>query len=260
MGVRSCVGCAAEAPAADQQPTADQQSQGEGSGAPDTADEPATIDEAALRTSLGNDPEAELQKLLKLAENDPQAYKFVAEFPDNYPMEAGEPCTDEVSSGEVPLLLQWDARWGYTVYCSSAFGMTGCGPTSMAMVYQGLTGKNDLTPYDMGQIAQQEGYMYTYSGTDTAFFTAVPARWGISVVQVGVSEVALTEALRSGAVVICNVGPGDFTTDGHFIVLTGLDDEGRLVVNDPYSTVRSEQHWDVSQVISQTRALWAFSI
>ncbi len=57
--------------------------------------------------------------------------------------------------------------------------------------------------------------------------------------------------------VICNVGPGDFTDNGHFLVITGVDDDGNLVINDPYSAERSGRRgtW---KVLGQTKALWAY--
>ena len=69
---------------------------------------------------------------------------------------------------------------------------------------------------------------------------------------------ALATYLESGYVVICNVGPGDFTESGHFFVITGMDDEGRLTINDPYSSVRSAQTWDAYTILNQTIALYAF--
>lgn len=235
---------------------------------PSSAEEetpPPTIDPDAILASLGDYPDAELAKLLKLADNDPLAYDYVADFPNHYPSDEElqlpgvEGVQQEIEPGTVPLLLQWDKRWGYASYCTSAFGMTGCGPTCMAMVYQGLTGKTDLTPFDMGMIAKNEGYMYEFEGTDINFFFNVPSRWGIDSWTIDTDEAALREALGSGALVICNVGAGDFTTDGHFIVLTGLDENGDLIVNDPYSSVRSEMRWPVSTVIGQTKLLMAFS-
>ena len=59
---------------------------------------------------------------------------------------------------------------------------------------------------------------------------------------------------------ICNVGPGDFTDNGHFFVVTGIDDAGNLTVNDPYSADRSNRSWSVDAVLGQTRALWAYRL
>lgn len=49
--------------------------------------------------------------------------------------------------------------------------------------------------------------------------------------QVGGSQ-AYT-ALSSGKLVISSQSPGLFTNGGHYIVLTGLDSNGKVYVNDP---------------------------
>ena len=196
-------------------------------------------------------------KLLKLAAVDPAARSFVREWPEKYPQETGEEAP-AVNSGEIPLLHQWDKRWGYTLYCNTTFALTGCCPTSFAMVYQGLTGDNSQTPYTFGVWADEHGYMDEYNGTDTGFLWAAASAFGLNMDSVSVSSSSLISALNSGRVVICNVGPGDFTTTGHFIVITGLDSSGQLIINDPFSSVRSEKRWDADTVISQTKALWAF--
>ncbi|RHV77641.1 hypothetical protein DXB02_12460 [Blautia sp. OF11-22] len=52
-------------------------------------------------------------------------------------------------------------------------------------------------------------------------------------------------------------GPGEFTSNGHFIVLTGLQN-GRLKINDPNSRKNSEKTWDIDQVLEQTKAVWVY--
>ena len=56
------------------------------------------------------------------------------------------------------------------------------------------------------------------------------------------------------------VGPGDFTDNGHFFVVTGIDGDGNLRINDPYSAERSNRAWDVDTVLGQTKALWAYRL
>lgn len=58
-----------------------------------------------------------------------------------------------------------------------------------------------------------------------------------------------------GNPIICVVGPGDFTTTGHFIVLTQYA-EGKVRVNAPNSLRRSETMWDLPHVMEQIRNLW----
>jgi len=70
---------------------------------------------------------------------------------------------------------------------------------------------------------------------------------------------AVRAELAAGRPVIASMGPGDFTSSGHFIVLTAVDDAGRLQVMDPNSEPRTEQPWNLERTLSQARALWSFS-
>ena len=67
----------------------------------------------------------------------------------------------------------------------------------------------------------------------------------------------MESALRGGRLIICVVGPGDFTTSGHFIVITGMQD-GQFTVNDPNSTQRSSMLWDYETLEPQISNLGAF--
>lgn len=208
-------------------------------------------------------------KILKLAANDAAAIPYVRHFPEKYPMD-GEDAdkaiamdsaspSDSVPSTSVPHLYQWDRRWAYTIYSSTSFGLTGCGPTSFAMVYQGVTGNTDRTPHDMAVLAEERGYMSEYDGTDSAFFTDVAPELGMTCEQADPDSDVLTDALSSGKVVLVNLGPGYFTSNGHFFVATGLANDGKVIINDPYSVVNSSQTWDASFIASEAMGMWVYS-
>ena len=69
-------------------------------------------------------------KLMKLATNEPEAVDYVRNYPDRYPDETAAATKGSVVADDtkVPHLYQWDMRWGYTEYCSTGFGLTGCNP------------------------------------------------------------------------------------------------------------------------------------
>lgn len=203
-------------------------------------------------------------KILKLAAEEPAATTYARNWPDEYPaydqnlQSKNALSTTGTGSKKIPQLYQWDPRWGYTVYSSTAFGMTGCCPTAFAMVYQGLTGKTDMTPYDMGVLAERDGYMSQYEGTDAYFLINEASGLGLNCWELYPDASNMVAALESGQVLIVNVGPGDFTTDGHFIVVTGLQD-GKLIVNDPYSKLRSERLWTAEEIALQSKAVFAYT-
>ena len=85
------------------------------------------------------------------------------------------------------------------------------------------------------------------------------AKLGLASEELPADESSVLSALSQGRPVICSVGPGDFTTTGHFIVRAGLDGSGGVSVHDPNSEERSHQAWDVGRILSECRNLWAFS-
>ena len=209
--------------------------------------------------ALGVDGARAQNKLLKLATIEPAARSFVRNYPDMYPDDSPEPCDSLSDDVGIPLLMQWDQRWGYTVYSSAAFGQTGCCPTSLAMVYQGITRKTDMSPYDMGVLAKENGFMTQYEGTDGQFLLTCGQQLGLAASEIPVSSDGLRWALSEGYVVIANVGPGDFTEGGHFLVVADLAENGEAVVNDPYSVEKSERTWPIEAIVNQSKALYMFA-
>ncbi len=171
---------------------------------------------------------------------------------------AGTP-RSEWRAGEVPLMYQQDPAWSQARYAQDDFAKTGCGPTCMSMVYVALTGKDDMTPVNMAALSENMGCA-SADGTAWTFMTEGAAEAGLSVYEVPADEGSVRTALLSGNPVICSVGAGDFTSTGHFIVLTGIDKNGRLIVHDPNSPERSAKPWEFDVVLGQGRALWAYAL
>ncbi|OUO34679.1 C39 family peptidase [Olsenella sp. An290] len=161
-------------------------------------------------------------------------------------------------AGEVPYLYQTDPEWSQKPYAGGTIEKNGCGPTCLSMVYVALTGRTDLGPKEMAAFSERGGY--TVDGmTAWALMTDGAAELGLTSEQLGASERAVRSALAAGSPVICSVGPGDFTSSGHFIVLAGIADDGQVIVRDPNSQERSERTWDLGRVLAQCANLWAFS-
>ena len=164
----------------------------------------------------------------------------------------------EVAAGEIPLLLQWDERWGYSVYGDNMIAVNGCGPTAVAMVVSGLLCDPSVTPYKVAKFAEEQGYYAGESGTSWTLMSEGVQSFGIWGEELGLSRSEVFSALESGCPIICSMRPGDFTTTGHFIVLTKVEN-GKIKVNDPNSRIRSGQLWDYERLEPQIQNLWAFS-
>ena len=197
------------------------------------------------------------EELLELLESNEETADFVLNYPEKKDVLPAE-TVGEVVQGEIPLLLQWDERWGYAVYGDDMIAVNGCGPTVISMVAAGLTGDNTITPYKVAQFSEENGYYAGDSGTSWALMTEGAQQFGIYGEEMGLSESGVLSALENGYPVICSMSPGDFTTTGHFIVLTGVED-GKIRVNDPNSRVRSEKLWDYSRLEYQINNLWVYT-
>ena len=84
------------------------------------------------------------------------------------------------------------------------------------------------------------------SGSSWDGIISVANMYGYKTVQVSkngdISKV--TSALASGkSLVIALMGPGTFTSGGHYIVLTGTRSDGYVSVADPASRTRTNTKW-----------------
>lgn len=172
------------------------------------------------------------------------------------------PCQAEESTGgveyTVPFYFQWDPRWGAVPYGTGVIANTGCGPTCLAMVAQHLTNNVDYTPEYMADYAANLGYYVPGKGTAWALFTDACEDLNISGTSVSIDTSVWRSELDQEHLIILSMGQGDFTRNGHFIVLRGYNDEGFLV-NDPNSPAKSQTTWDGDTLTSQAAGAWSFS-
>jgi len=199
------------------------------------------------------------KEMVNLFVSNPEARGFVLDYPTHIDdTDIGKIDSSELSGG-IPAFQQWDERWGYYPYGSSVLGITGCGPTCLSMVIAGLTKNTDATPAAVASYSIQSGCYVDGVGTSWDLMTIGAANFGLSSVEIGLSEDEMVSELNSGRPLIASMGPGDFTSSGHFIVITGYYN-GMFAVNDPNSKKRSDEGWYYSTLASQIKSLWAFSV
>lgn len=196
--------------------------------------------------------------VIELLDKNAETIDFVEDYEVKKDLPAAE-TLDEVPKGEIPLLLQWDERWGYAPYGKSIVAVSGCGPTCMAMVAAGLTGDMTATPAKLAAYGTENGYLDEENNTYWKFMNEAGKNWGLSCYESDMTEAQVMTELQAGHPIICSVGPGDFTQNGHFIVLAGCEG-GKIKVNDPFSRATSSQLWDFERIKQQTKAMWVYSI
>ncbi len=192
--------------------------------------------------------------LIELLERNPETEAFVLE----YPLWEGEDydLSEYAGSDAVPLFMQWDQRWGYETYGSDVIGITGCGPTCLAMAGYYLTGDGEtFDPAAVAAFAQKNGYYSPGSGSSWTLISEGGPRLGLDVTEIPLVKKRMTDNLAVGNPIILAMGKGDFTTSGHYIVLTGLED-GKFRVNDPNSYANSQRLWSYEEIESQIRNIW----
>lgn len=197
--------------------------------------------------------------LVKLAKNNPETEQFVKDYPEKKDFHGKIDVSGDLTGG-IPLFLQWDQRWGYRQYGGDFMALNGCGPTCLSMVRCGLGGDGKWNPYRVARMAEKEGYYVKGQGSSWDLMTAGAAEMGLYAETIPFDEAHILESLQQGKPIICVVGPGDFTTQGHFLVLTGVQQDGRIQVHDPNSRKRSQKDWELKRLMPQIRNLWAYSL
>ncbi len=197
--------------------------------------------------------------LIELAEKTPEAIPFVQDYVSHGQDTSKISLKKDLHSDRaIPLLIQWDERWGYRQYGGDFLAVTGCGPTCLSMVKTGLSGSGKWNPYKVAKKAEKEGYYVEGQGSSWDLMRTGAGLFGLISSEVVFDQSHIIRELQAGRPIICSMRPGDFTTTGHFLVLSGVAEDGKIQVNDPNSYERSNQLWDLDRLMPQIRNLWSF--
>lgn len=195
------------------------------------------------------------EELFEMGERNPEAEKFILDYPLKKDIRPEIDLSEYEHCDSVPLLLQWDERWGYSEYSGGLLGLTGCGPTCLSMVSIYLLNDPSYNPQYIAQFSKDHGYSVDGNGSTWTLISEGGKKLGLDVIEIPLDENRIIQNLEVGNPIICVMGPGDFTTTGHFIVMTGYEN-GKIKVNDPNSRQRSETLWEYDQIQGQIRNLW----
>ena len=199
------------------------------------------------------------KQLKDLALKNEEALEFVYDYPAEHVKEHTIDLTKEASMDSVPLFVQWDKRWGYEKYSGNFFAASGCGPTTLSMVVVYLTHNREASPIAVAKYSKEAGYSVDGSGSSWTLISEGCMHYGVKAKAVALDESRMKAELDAGHPIVINVGPGDFTDTGHFMVITGYDDEG-FSINDPNSIEKSGKRWLFKNISSQIRAVWSMYV
>lgn len=229
------------------------------------------MEEAAISTTADNETAEERIKRVReearqsgypeditgLLKKNKETIDFVEHFVTNKNSPPAEVVSDNLKRGEIPQLLQWDERWGHVSYGTGFIASCGCGPTALSMVVSGLTGDASITPAAVAKYSEKKGYIDENNNTYWELMSKGVRHWGLTCFEGDVSEDFVAKELKAGHPIICSMGPGYFTDEGHFIVLTKYKN-GKVKVNDPFSQKNSDRVWKYSKIKGQIKSLWVY--
>lgn len=171
--------------------------------------------------------------------------------------------------------LQTDSRWAKWPYSNkdenTNIGASGCGPTAMAMVIATWADPS-VTPVTTCEWALKKGYKATGNGTYHSYFVPQAAAYGLDCYRVNTSSIQYMsssnaakyhqeahDAVDEGHLVICLMGPGNWTRGGHYILWYSNDGDD-VLINDPASTksTRTRNTWSLLK--SQVRYYWVIKV
>lgn len=157
-------------------------------------------------------------------------------------------------SREVVYFNQLDQRWADKPYGpSDTIGVSGCGPTSLAMVVSTFTGAT-VDPVATSKWAYDNGYLAEGTGSYHSLIPDGAKHYGLQVEGASIKEPQkVLDALSDKKLVIAIMGKGHFTSSGHFLVLRGITAEGEILVADSASRKRSGRTWDFSIILNEVR-------
>ena len=155
-------------------------------------------------------------------------------------------------STEVVYYNQLDSRWADVMYgTSGTIGQSGCGPTALSIIVSTLTGTH-RDPVEMSDWAVAHGYRCEGNGSYHSIITDGARNFGLNV-ELNATREKIINALTDGKLVGAIMGRGHFTSSGHFIVLRGITESGKILVADPASRQKSEQEWSFDIILNEAQ-------
>lgn len=173
---------------------------------------------------------------------------------------------------KVVSYMQCDPRWGGIDYSAPGEKTdvceSGCGPTSVAMILSTFLHRN-ISPAVISKWSLANGFKALKQGTYYSFFAAVGREYGIPATQLNYrnlrkypSEMVhsdVIERLSKGQLIVACMGRGNWTNNGHYIVLYDVDVTRDIAyVNDPASTLHARTRGSWKQLKKEVKYYFAF--
>lgn len=158
---------------------------------------------------------------------------------------------------EVPRYFQTD--YPYIRYGNGTMASSGCSLTCLAMAASWMTGEEytpDMLAWTFGGYGENNVQRLDHAIAEMQLPCEPNHDWRLT-----------KQALREGAIAILLVDErSEFTTSAHFILLTGINGEGRYVIHDPFKPNYSEDYLEEGfekgftegQILAGLEGSWVF--
>ena len=168
--------------------------------------------------------------------------------------------TDEQGMA-IPILYQTDYPQTICIVdgLPRSVASSGCGATSASMVIAYLTGDTVQNPYTLFCEAVDSSYYYG-AGLSHEAISWLLKRHGVQGEWIYNNRQAIYDALNSGYPVIAHMGKGIFTNTGHYVVLRGVTENGKILLNDPISPTKTGRAFPISTLMTQAKNKYSFCI
>ena len=164
--------------------------------------------------------------------------------------------------------LQTDPRWGSLDYSApgekTTIAASGCGPTAMAMALATWADPS-VNPKTECAWALAHWYKAPRQGTYYGYFEPAGARYGLRVTRLHYTSLygnstsayhaQVKDALDRGELVIACMGPGNWTSSGHYVLAWKISGD-TIYINDPASTKASRTRGSWALFRQQVKYYW----
>lgn len=153
---------------------------------------------------------------------------------------------------KIPHYYQTDPKWANYLYGGyDPLSKYGCGPTSVSIVISSLTNKK-ITPPKIAKWSAENNYWVYRSGSLHSLIPDACEAFGLEVEKVHLYDInSIQEILDMNKLIICLMGPGHFTAQGHYIVIHGIYRDGTIAIFDPFSKKNTQKKWRLDTLIQE---------
>jgi len=161
----------------------------------------------------------------------------------------------------IPQLFQFNYRTTICRYdgIPRSVSTSGCNVTCLSMVIAYLTGDSVQNPQVLFKWAVKNG-LYHGDGLGHDQMSKIAAQYDVASEWIGRDGDAVVAALKNGIPVIAHMGPGLFTEYGHYIVLRGVTENGKILVNDPNSRSNSSRAFPLRTILREAKTSEPFML